>query len=94
MTDDEVRKRMAEWVGWHYREADKAIFIAPGYWRVQSDADLAEAVRAKFWNEWNVSTRSLRAKDVREQPIVERIWLREGPIPFLRAVLEVLKDET
>lgn len=78
MTDDEVRRWAAMWsdVDWSFDEAP-------------SDADLAEAVRKKFFD----SDAELVLEDAHRAVIlIVDSWVRRGPLAFIRAVREVIDD--
>lgn len=98
MTDDEVRKWAVEWtgsrlfgnvlVGWRITSAGQLArqIEKGGRYQFASDADLAEAVRVRFVNEWTDEVDSPgwnRAIDA---------WGKEGPIAFCRAVKEAVND--
>ena len=99
MTDDDVRRWAAEWVGrFPSLRPDGSIKVAHhehnakcGAWL--SDADLAEAVRVKALNIYETD------KPPYKQPKLQQMWNwclqnwgHQGPLTFLRAVQEIVDE--
>lgn len=91
-----------KWVGWHEERMPEATSIGLNYYIVpgmedagpiyRTDADLAEAVRSKFYDEWLLSDEAAaaEARTVRVLGRIKSAWLAHGPLAFIKAVREVI----
>lgn len=93
MSDNDVIHTACAWVGWVcYTDSEDGIpYFAPTYGEVgRSNADLAEAVRVRLIRDFAHKNDRQGWGNPSTWALLSGIWMNNGPLAFLRAVMEVV----